>query len=73
MSEEELKKENERLKSELEARSTDTQDSEQLSPKHLASWWLWAVGVSVVVLSWLHLVPNIVGWDFAVFIQHSSA
>jgi hypothetical protein len=63
----ELKKENERLKAELEVHTSHAQEAEQLSPKYVASWWLWAIGVSVIVLSWLHLVPAIVGWvGFAV-------
>lgn len=55
----EIQKENERLKAELE-RANSSQA--KLNPQYVACWWVWSIGATLWLLAFLHLVPKIVGW-----------
>lgn len=26
------------------------------------AWWLWAIGTTIIVLSWLNVVSSFIGW-----------
>ena len=42
--------------------------------KSQISWWLWATGTALIVLSWLHIVSNNVGYiGFAIALAGSQA